>query len=262
MAFLGAFFLVLSSVSAIRADHLGLIGTATASCVESTQRGLGTRLRHFAGTRKAVALSCALLGASAGYGIGFHRGHQSSHPAWAPPKVEARTQPESHVTIGGELLAAPLRSLKVIEEPQLLTPAERSVRLPEPMARPRSTSANVDPGASDVAAEDPIGEEVALLRRADQAIRSNEPQVALGLIQELDRRFAKGKLLDERTAARVMANCLELEPEAARRMGDAYLRKAPSHVYHERVRQMCGLVERTPNAKGNLDEKALSPSGD
>ena len=111
-------------------------------------------------------------------------------------------------------------------------------------------------------AEDPIGEEVSLLKRAEQAIRSREPQLALGLIEELDRRFARGKLLDERSAARVMANCLELEPEAARRAGETYLRNAPGHVYHERVRQLCGLGEVTPNVKTDTVENASGSSGD
>ncbi len=101
-----------------------------------------------------------------------------------------------------------------------------------------------------------------MLERVDQAIRSSEPQLALGLIRELDQRFPKGKLLDERAAARVMAQCLQLEPAAARQAGENYLRKAPGRAYHERVRQLCGLVEAVPNARTTAPEKVSGPSGD
>jgi hypothetical protein len=49
-------------------------------------------------------------------------------------------------------------------------------------------------------------EELELLRRAERTIRSGNSQVALGLLRDLDERFPKGQLVEERAAARVMAN--------------------------------------------------------
>ncbi len=128
------------------------------------------------------------------------------------------------------------------------------------MSRLRSTVVNV--GGSEGSNEDSIAEEVSLLRRAERAIRSREPELALGFIQELDRRFPHGKLLDERSAARVLANCLELEPDAARRAGEDYLSRTRGHVYDERVRLLCGLDENAQSAKSGAGEKDSKASGD
>jgi len=89
-------------------------------------------------------------------------------------------------------------------------------------------------------------EELELLRRAERTIRSGNSQVALGLLRDLDQRFPKGQLVEERAAARVMANCQLADADAARTQGNAYLKAHPQSVYADRVRTLCQLDSEKP----------------
>jgi hypothetical protein len=86
-----------------------------------------------------------------------------------------------------------------------------------------------------------LTEELDLLRRAERTIRAGDAMVALGLLSELDARFPRGQLLEERAAARVMANCQLTDATSARSMGEAYLRAHSQSVYAARVRSLCHL---------------------
>lgn len=103
--------------------------------------------------------------------------------------------------------------------------------------------------------ENPLAEELELLRRAERTIRAGNSLVALGLLRDLDQRFPKGQLLEERTAARVMANCQLADADAAQAQGKAYLSAHPQSVYADRVRTLCQL----DSAKASKD---LPASGD
>ena len=95
------------------------------------------------------------------------------------------------------------------------------------------------PTPSANASDNSLVEELDLLRRAERTIRSGNSLVALGLLRDLDERFPKGQLLEERTAARVMAKCQLDEKDAARARGNAYLFAHPQSVYADRVRTLC-----------------------
>ena len=94
------------------------------------------------------------------------------------------------------------------------------------------------------------GEELVLLRRAEHAIRSGQPELALSLLDELEQRYPKTRLDEERMAARLMARCargdLDASAEAAR-----FLRSRPASVYSERVRSVCALDAMESAPDGN-----------
>lgn len=105
-------------------------------------------------------------------------------------------------------------------------------------------SASATPSAS--AAGDSLTLELDLLQRAEHTIRAGEPQLALGLLRELDAKFPKGQLMQERTAARVLANCQLDETEDAQQRGRTYLSAHPRSVYANRVRTLCRLEPSQP----------------
>lgn len=79
-----------------------------------------------------------------------------------------------------------------------------------------------------------------MLQRAERAIRSGEPELALGFLEELDRRFPKTRFVEERTAARLLARCARAETEA-RAQAQVFVRERSSSVYSDRVRALCKL---------------------
>lgn len=124
--------------------------------------------------------------------------------------------------------------------PETLTSASltSSFDLGHSVARPRA-AASAAPSA--LPPSDSLSDELELLRRAERTLRSGNSQVALGLLDELDARFPKGQLLEERTAARVMARCQLDTEEGARARGNAYLLAHSQSVYADRVRTLCHL---------------------
>lgn len=84
------------------------------------------------------------------------------------------------------------------------------------------------------------GEELALLRRAEHAIRSGHPELALSLLDELDRRYPETRLDEERTAARLMARCARGDVDASA-SGARFLQSSPLSVYSDRVRALCAI---------------------
>jgi RNA polymerase sigma factor (sigma-70 family) len=77
-----------------------------------------------------------------------------------------------------------------------------------PSAGPRSpTVTSPSPATSPPELADPLTAELALLRRAQQAVRDEQPAAALALLDDHAQRFPHGQLVDERRAARVKALC-------------------------------------------------------
>jgi hypothetical protein len=81
-----------------------------------------------------------------------------------------------------------------------------------------------------------------MLQRARRALNAENGRLALGIVQELDERFPKGVLVEERSATRVLSLCqLERVAEATQAARD-FLERSPSSVYAERVRQSCAAL--------------------
>ena len=151
----------------------------------------------------------------------------------APPGLV----PESAPTAAAPAAPAPRTPSVGLDSPTPLGPRTASARAPArhtPSARSGTTPAH-----------DPFADELALLERAERAIRSDQAALALSFLDDLDQRFPKSSLLEERTAARVLADCALGEPPARAR-AELFLRDRQASVYTDRVRRLCRLDALPP----------------
>jgi hypothetical protein len=184
--------------------------------------------RHLINTHLVGLSSVAAITAAAAFGAGFYAGHRTRAVV---VKTIAVVQPSAS-TAPSSLSAAPSQPLSVASL------ASSSIDMGHSVARPRAESS---PAPTALPSGTSIAEELELLKRAEHTLRQGNSHVALGLLEELDRRFPKGQLLEERTAARVMARCQLDDEERARARGNAYVLAHGQSVYSDRVRQMCHL---------------------
>lgn len=92
---------------------------------------------------------------------------------------------------------------------------------------------------------DGFAEELALLQRAERALRSKNPALARGLIAELEARFPKTAWREERAAVLVLAGCALQEPHA-NAQARAFLERHATSVYIDRITSVCGLGASEP----------------
>jgi len=126
---------------------------------------------------------------------------------------------------------------------------------------PSSTASNTqlspEPAASEVAAvanlssdgdksrpaashhvHDRLAEEVAIIARAEAALRSGRPAVALDVLNEHERKFGNGLLAEERIAARAQALCaLGRTAEAQAQLTQL----SPNSLHGQPSQKACGL---------------------
>jgi hypothetical protein len=102
-----------------------------------------------------------------------------------------------------------------------------------------TTSASTTVATPVVVEPTSISGELALLAKAQRALRSGDAKQALALAREHARSFADGALTEERTGIETLARCMlgEDAVEAAR----AFLEHAPSSPLAGRVREECKL---------------------
>lgn len=92
-----------------------------------------------------------------------------------------------------------------------------------------------------------LAAELALLQRAERAIRAGEGALARALVGELEQRFPASQLGQERAAARVLAECVEAQrgDASARATARAHARQLLASgtvgVYADRIRALCEL---------------------
>ncbi len=122
------------------------------------------------------------------------------------------------------------------------TDTQRAV--PEPGASrshpsaPLASRDSVAPEGAAVNAED----EVAWVLRAQKALARGEPQLALGLLRELDERLPNGRLGEERAACRAIARCT-LEPAVRVTERATFSARYPRSIHGERVLRSCAKEE-------------------
>jgi hypothetical protein len=99
-----------------------------------------------------------------------------------------------------------------------------------------------------------LAAELALLQRAERAIRAGEGALARALLGELEQRFPASQLRQERAAARVLAECVEAQrgDASARATARAHARQLLASgtvgVYADRIRALCELDAATSEA--------------
>ena len=178
-------------------------------------------------------LAAAAVVGGLGFGSGYLVGHKSSasrEAGSAAGPSRAQTAPAPVVTSAAEQddgLKAD-DSLDDVDPPSTPT-ANRT------FTNERARAGPVTSGSAKLA------EEVELLRAAQQALRSGNPSGALQLLDELARKHPEGALLEEREAARVLAQCASGRSASATKAARVFLKAHPRSAYAGRVRSGCGL---------------------
>lgn len=177
---------------------------------------------------KALAVSSIIgVAFAGGYFTGLTRGGHASRTANPARIVPTAISPRADAPLPVE------------------TGMPQSVLRPEP-SEPKPAGVHDSQQTKSAAHADvnPMELELELLRRADHALRENNPRVALGLLNELDDQVKLGTLIEERAAARVMAECMVEVSPASRRAAEVFLAAHPASVYAARIRSLCASTER------------------
>lgn len=107
-----------------------------------------------------------------------------------------------------------------------------------------------------------FAEELVLLQRAERAIRAGNGPLARSFIADLEARFPRTALRQERAAVLVLAACAALEPDAAG-AARSFIARHPTSVYLDRIRDTCDL-EPSPGTPrgvpGNMSHDTPSAS--
>jgi hypothetical protein len=126
---------------------------------------------------------------------------------------------------------------------------------PAPRANARAPAPRATKPASDGAQQ-----ELALLQRVERALRNEDGALALVLLAELEQKFPKSSLLEERAAARLMSRCVQKERGAAE-AAQAFLQHHPASVYQSRLRSLCRISagEKEAPLTGSSDADTDGP---
>jgi len=106
-------------------------------------------------------------------------------------------------------------------------------------AAPEAVSRPIEAQKAAPRSRDGLGEEVALLSRAETELHAGRPAKALLALAEHQRKFPRGALAEERTAARIQALCALGRSEEANAQLRQLLHISPNSALEERARQAC-----------------------
>jgi hypothetical protein len=153
----------------------------------------------------------------------------SAPPATSPPAAARETR-NSPPLLSPAPLA--LRSNTKIgqleaEEPQPPSSKQKRPETAAPENEPRRVTASA------------LQEETRALAAVQQALRDEQPEKALELLDSQERSFQNGALQAERAAARVLALCAGHHVIAARAAAAEFLKNYPESPIANRVRQSC-----------------------
>ncbi len=182
----------------------------------------------------------ALVGAALGFAAGYRMG--------APPSERAEQRPPVAIDVTGPLVPTPAVAASVPGTPEFapLDKSEergpRATREAEKHVATVQTPAAAPPPEGEV---ESLQEELAYLRRAQNALGSGDPQRALGLVRSLDDQMPSGRMLPEREVTRILSLCALGAHEEARTRGRTFLQSYGKTLYAERVRRSCASETET-----------------
>lgn len=178
-----------------------------------------------------LALSGALLA------LGFVAGYALRPDTGVPPPLPRPAQPamDWEIEAPGDTSAAPgwAPSAALARDPTVDSPRTPHARKPGAPAR-----SPLEPQPPDPPQARGPNEELALLARAERAVRADNSALALVLIDELEARFPISRLLEERRAIELLAHCAARASDARQR-AERFLRQHPRSVYAERIAALC-----------------------
>lgn len=159
-------------------------------------------------------------------------GHESEKAALAPSANVLRT-----VSV-----AAPLMP-KLGSAPEVVSAAPASPEVAAvdsaPVVSTDAASRPIDAQKISSRSRDGLSEEVALLSRAETELHAGRPAKALVALAEHQRKFPRGALAEERTAARIQALCALGRNDEANAQLRQLLHISPNSALEERARQAC-----------------------
>jgi hypothetical protein len=193
---------------------------------------------------KAVAMSVTTKVLLVGLGIAMVGGGSLSWWAWkhhsaAPVAPAASSRPalvESPPTpAASDVISRP--PAPPAADPHPRDNAKRTIQKVEPAAIATGAAARLPPDSTS--SLDSLSPELAVLRQAQNDLRTGHPDVALQRLEEFDRQFSAGALGQERQAIAAIALCQARPGPAARARADRFLQTAPESPLAARVRSAC-----------------------
>jgi hypothetical protein len=208
----------------IRAKVAARVGAGAFATTAAVAGASGTARGALKAGIAAVVGGAILVG-----GLWWKSAHepQPAPPIQTAPVVAAPAPtPTPVVDPGLEPATVPVESLAPV--------IEKRVAQPAPVAtdtQPRQE------GQSTLEAE------LALLRDAKKALDDGDSSRALGILDEHQRRFPNGILVEERASTRVLALCAAGRTAEARASAQDFLAKYPRSPSAPRVRASCGAPQ-------------------
>jgi hypothetical protein len=151
-------------------------------------------------------------------------------------------KPEAAKTVP---LARPTSSEATLIRSIDAAPLAQPPRSPSPVASesvaPRASSSNSASSSRKPLVGSPgdAGDEIALIRAMQQALRSSNATQALALASEHARRFPNGALREEREGGRAIARCQLAEPAARRAIFEDFVQHFSASPYAARAKAAC-----------------------
>lgn len=171
-----------------------------------------------------LVVTVAIVGLGGGVWLGAKRGREVSRVA-TPAMVAAPP-------------VAPATPAPAIEPPPPAPTPAPSRRPAQPQRAHAYTPASAHGGA--------LAEEIALLSRANAALRDRDPNAALALLSEHDRRFPASALREEVAATRLIARCQQSPGRAAAAVR-TFIDKHAASPLAPRVARACGQRDQDEN---------------
>jgi len=131
----------------------------------------------------------------------------------------------------------------------------RTVMPQDPLSRAATQGAATPSAASPSAVAPQPNGELALLRRAERAVRAGNAALALALIDEIEASYPRSTLVEERSAIELLAHCRAGAIDARAR-ADRFLRQHPQSLYAGRARELCSGAGGEHAAAGALTKPA------
>lgn len=245
-----------------------MAATAARSATVIPLRPPRLQRRSFAGGWLALAAALALIGASS-YWLVSARQQQPSGPA--DMLLDAHDHEPAQGTVTPKAIEAPrgrvvhaLAESREVEvaavetvEAAAAVVAETIVEVAATTEAPTADPAPRRPGRSqprhvaadsprgDDGAVDPVLAELMLIQQIKDALDADRPAAALAAIDAHARKFARGSLVEEREALRVVALCDAGEVARGERAQRAFIEAYPRSAYRERVRAACPVAAAT-----------------
>jgi len=205
----------------------------------------------WASLQTSSKLGSALVGAGL-LGMGLLSGYLIRDARYEPAPAALQTPSSLSVPAAG--LPPPALPPHVLIEPSAAPARVREVpaaahapRAAQPLQRSKTTAPQSDLRSDALELADP-NQELALLRRAERAVRNDDSALALALIAELEEHHPRSSLLEERRAVELLAYCVAGASDARPR-AQRFLREHPRSVYAGRIAEKCA------------DTGELSPTG-